>query len=273
MSTLCEGCHVIFTRRGLRGHLQQTRDPLCLDAATTRRQQLAYFESDSDSSDEDDPDAAQDSDMSLVFENHDVGVVDEVAMFQDVDDVHHYPMNDGIQPPEDFELPVADHDDSRSISSDVEAEMQAELEAGWEAERAGAPSNADDGGPPEPEWEDVDPPDASESFATDVNQRRDAEFVLIGDGHGLSPARIVRYTARHPSSRAGQPIGRKDSMDHRYNTAVNGSTNPWAPFQSKLDWEIAQWAKVRSPGSNAFSELLSLGGVIHYISHSLIHVA
>ncbi|KAH6906003.1 hypothetical protein BKA70DRAFT_1498918 [Coprinopsis sp. MPI-PUGE-AT-0042] len=33
------------------------------------------------------------------------------------------------------------------------------------------------------------------------------------------------------------------------------------PFVSKMDWEIAKWAKLRGPGSTAFSELLQIEGV------------
>ncbi|KAI0039173.1 hypothetical protein FA95DRAFT_1504536 [Auriscalpium vulgare] len=37
--------------------------------------------------------------------------------------------------------------------------------------------------------------------------------------------------------------------------------NVWAPFTSKLDWEIAKWAKMRGPTSTAFTELLQIEGV------------
>ncbi|KAJ3846903.1 hypothetical protein EV368DRAFT_76920 [Lentinula lateritia] len=37
--------------------------------------------------------------------------------------------------------------------------------------------------------------------------------------------------------------------------------NRWAPFMSRVDWEIAQWVKMRGPSSTAFSELLKIKGV------------
>ncbi|KAJ3811030.1 hypothetical protein F5876DRAFT_88572 [Lentinula aff. lateritia] len=37
--------------------------------------------------------------------------------------------------------------------------------------------------------------------------------------------------------------------------------NKWAPFASRMDWEIARWAKLRGTGSTAFSELLAIDGV------------
>lgn len=36
------------------------------------------------------------------------------------------------------------------------------------------------------------------------------------------------------------------------------SENPYAPFTSRLDWEIAHWTKLRSSGSTAFSDLLAI---------------
>ncbi|KAI0736336.1 hypothetical protein C8Q72DRAFT_985880 [Fomitopsis betulina] len=36
------------------------------------------------------------------------------------------------------------------------------------------------------------------------------------------------------------------------------SENPYAPFASRLDWEITHWAKLRGSGSTAFSDLLAI---------------
>ncbi|KAJ3752644.1 hypothetical protein EV360DRAFT_54847 [Lentinula raphanica] len=38
-------------------------------------------------------------------------------------------------------------------------------------------------------------------------------------------------------------------------------TNRWAPFISRMDWEVARWAKLRGSGSTAFSDLLAIEGV------------
>lgn len=40
----------------------------------------------------------------------------------------------------------------------------------------------------------------------------------------------------------------------------------WAPFSSEIDWRVAQWAKMRGPGSNAFTELLEIPGVSTSVS-------
>ena len=34
--------------------------------------------------------------------------------------------------------------------------------------------------------------------------------------------------------------------------------NPYAPFQSEMEWRIATWAKLRGPSSTACSELLNI---------------
>lgn len=39
--------------------------------------------------------------------------------------------------------------------------------------------------------------------------------------------------------------------------------NEWAPFSTRVEWEIARWAKLRGPSSTALSELLKITGVSH----------
>jgi len=68
---------------------------------------------------------------------------------------------------------------------------------------------------------------------------------------------------KYPDSRAGAPIShnRTASRNEAYAKSVNNMHNPWAPFSSQMDWEIAQWAKLRGPGSTALSDLLKINGV------------
>ncbi|KAG2055202.1 hypothetical protein BDR06DRAFT_989180 [Suillus hirtellus] len=46
-----------------------------------------------------------------------------------------------------------------------------------------------------------------------------------------------------------------------YGSSISNAENPYSPFSSRMDWEIAQWAKLRGPSSTAFSDLLSIRGV------------
>ncbi|KAF9037189.1 hypothetical protein BJ165DRAFT_1353838 [Panaeolus papilionaceus] len=82
----------------------------------------------------------------------------------------------------------------------------------------------------------------------------------MSEGYGVKPTVVLRYSEKYPQSRAGQPIQRVASTDTQYKSAVGGE-NPWAPFTSRLDWEVARWAKLRGQGSTAFSELLSIEGM------------
>ncbi|THU89883.1 hypothetical protein K435DRAFT_821260 [Dendrothele bispora CBS 962.96] len=47
-----------------------------------------------------------------------------------------------------------------------------------------------------------------------------------------------------------------------YKASIQGSDrNQWAPFTSRMDWEVARWAKLRGTGSTAFDDLLAIKGV------------
>ncbi|KAI0055548.1 hypothetical protein BV25DRAFT_1815428 [Artomyces pyxidatus] len=45
-------------------------------------------------------------------------------------------------------------------------------------------------------------------------------------------------------------------------------SNLWAPFASKLEWDIVRWAKMRGPTSTAFTELLQIEGVLERLELS-----
>ncbi|KAG1758014.1 hypothetical protein EDB19DRAFT_1936644 [Suillus lakei] len=53
-----------------------------------------------------------------------------------------------------------------------------------------------------------------------------------------------------------------DVQDPHYRLNGSGTNNVYAPFTSKLDWDMAQWAKLRGPSSTAFSVLISIEGIV-----------
>ena len=120
---------------------------------------------------------------------------------------------------------------------------------------------------------DVDPDevpplmDVSDEEGADVDDEghaqhaRRADRFIIRDGYGVKPAVRLRYNDKYPSARAGQPLMHQESRDYTYGASLGGGDNPWAPFNSKKDWEIARWAKLRGAGSTAFLELLAINGV------------
>ncbi|KAJ3963659.1 hypothetical protein EV361DRAFT_985417 [Lentinula raphanica] len=63
-----------------------------------------------------------------------------------------------------------------------------------------------------------------------------------------------------------QPHATRDSSDGYgwYQSRIPGSEkNIWAPFTSKMDWELAHWAKLRGAGSTAFSDLLAIQDALY----------
>lgn len=76
-----------------------------------------------------------------------------------------------------------------------------------------------------------------------------------------SPIEVATY----PSPTAGKPIhASSESAGYQGYNAQLGTgptTNVYAPFASKIDWETAEWAKMRGVGSTAVSDLFSIEGV------------
>ncbi|KAI0037826.1 hypothetical protein FA95DRAFT_1506445, partial [Auriscalpium vulgare] len=94
--------------------------------------------------------------------------------------------------------------------------------------------------------------------------------VSAPESFGQRRAVIVPF----PLDSAGAPLGAATGTQHpsEYHTyldrlqdlsgpSLSCADNRYAPFQSQLDWQVAQWAKLRGPGSTAFSELLAIEGV------------
>ncbi|KAF9789139.1 hypothetical protein BJ322DRAFT_1017868 [Thelephora terrestris] len=65
--------------------------------------------------------------------------------------------------------------------------------------------------------------------------------------------------------RAGEMVGvnNKHLPYTRYSQDLQAEDVPceWAPFSTRIDWEIARWAKLRGPSSTALSELLGIDGL------------
>ncbi len=83
---------------------------------------------------------------------------------------------------------------------------------------------------------------------------------------------IQMYINRFPGH-AGETIGpmpsTRDPAHVHYMNSVNGQSDPWAPFASEIDWEVAKWAKLRGPSSTSFSDLLAIPGVSTQFHHGL----
>jgi hypothetical protein len=79
------------------------------------------------------------------------------------------------------------------------------------------------------------------------------EHAMIPDGIVIEP---------YPSPLAGAPLaGGQSRSDYDDYEQQRGHEKVYAPFCSKLDWSIAQWAKLRGPSSNAVNDFLQIDGV------------
>ena len=159
-------------------------------------------------------------------------------------------------------MEVLDDEDEDEVEDGDEeiTNIVAELEKSWEPPREGAPGqeveddqqNASNSELQEEELENND----DEGYT-----QCSAHRFIIGDGYGVKPAVRIWYNDKHPSAWASQPLTHEESRDLGYGAALSGGDNPWAPFNSKKDWEIARWAKLRGLGSTAFSDLLAIDSV------------
>ncbi|PPQ97936.1 hypothetical protein CVT26_002941 [Gymnopilus dilepis] len=248
----CSGCDKLFTARGYSSHLLQTQDPLCKAVYEELQRAHAIYERLVGGAGNVDADVELE-DVAVPFQGDMFGSAEDYA--EDLSGQG--PDEDGS--PNDSSNNLGPELMSESESEDDIAQVDVGLEASWEPIREGAPLE----GPGEEAAAGLQEPSSEDPFDDDdeAAQRRSAERVIIGDGHGIKPARVVRYSDKYPSSAAGGVLARGKSQDQQYRTAMGAKTNPWAPFASKLDWEVAQWAKLRGVGSTAFSDLLAIDGV------------
>ncbi|KAJ7483092.1 hypothetical protein B0H11DRAFT_2417306 [Mycena galericulata] len=75
------------------------------------------------------------------------------------------------------------------------------------------------------------------------------------------PNRMSRRERIFTEGDAGAPLCQGQAGYERYKAGLGDPSNVWVPFTSKLEWELARWAKLRGPGSTAFTDLLMISGV------------
>jgi hypothetical protein len=237
---LCNACGGSFTLAGLSRHHVRTKNEAC--RAHHKNRVLAAMENDTlDLNVGDPPVSDQDGDLpsgsgrrspSITGENsvQDLIFEDEVQVDEEVIGVD-------TDPPYDDEI-----DDDWNL--DDGEEFQAVY---------GDPTSFR---PPSPAEDDALPEAGLGHQQDDLPNQPDG--LPIPD-HIQQPRIIVQFRG----DRAGAPVGRIDNYGYKqYDTDLGGGNiNVWAPFRSKVDWEIAKWAKFRGPSSTALSELLKIDDV------------
>lgn len=248
--TVCEGCNIDYKAKGYTLHLKKTNNPAC----------KAIFER---------------ANASGLGPEWDIPMPDlsDLARQAEFGDAENHGLPRGNTAFEgDFFGAAGEYtqEDFGYVDSDSEDESGDPAEGGDDDdEEITAQDGADLANGYEPLRQPVDSAAAPNEDAT------------MGDTETLpktaAPSKAARKAAedrfhhkpivqKYPSDLAGKPISaaRVPHAEKMYESTLIGSTsptNPYAPFTSKLDWEVAKWAKLRGSGSTAFTDLLNVEGV------------
>ncbi|KAJ8481391.1 hypothetical protein ONZ51_g6034 [Trametes cubensis] len=256
----CPGCSKSFTITGYSSHLRQTTRLACIAARENSDQADSSVHSDPDvpsrsSSPAEGTIPLGDSDNGSRGPSANPGEAAPVAFegdyfgsytAADFDDFDNYEEPEGAPEPEanadsDTGRPHIDPEDEDEEEDDA---SNFEAEAGWE--------------PPARQW----PPGPAVSMEVDEET---GDFDRTARARSQEQLRTKTYIVPFPSPSAGAPISRHHERTayeqfQRHIDAAN--TNPYAPFTSRLDWELARWGKMRGPGSTALSELLQIENLV-----------
>lgn len=145
---------------------------------------------------------------------------------------------------------VCDHADEVNDEQEVEflEEWQAEEEIGLEPARTLQPSQGCD-------ETEVDGEEASQTHHA-CRIRGGAE----------EPLRRQPFVEKYRTGKAGAVVSREGpDANSAYASSLTNKDNLFSPFSSKLEWEIARWAKLRGPSSTAFTELMGIDGVRSFL--------
>jgi hypothetical protein len=227
----CPGCGAQFIGRGFGLHLANTINSPCVAVRAA-----ADFISDSDS----DPDTEQfGQDRAGNFPTR--GGTFQGDFFGD-----NYTAGDlgYISEPEEFDVQSDCESDDEGSALDIEETLNAQFGDGWEPPRAAVAGDADS-----------DMEDTTERVRAPPSRATRT----VADDHFHAEPVVEKF----PGGRAGEPISQRcaTSAEEQYSSALGNSTNLYAPFVSKMDWDIARWAKLRGSGSTAFTDLLQIPGV------------
>lgn len=219
----------MFSARGVEVHQRHTSRPECAAIYTQRlhaeiERTNEQNQSEKASSEGNDEDADE---LPEPFEGDLFGSADEYSH-------------------EDFPLPPGSEDEDEEDEDDVDS-----LEGGWEPK-----VNQNIDGDNDQMDIEVDESNPSSHPPPDAEARQQAE------GRFVRKPIVVGFNNAQGRN-AGAPIRTTNSEHEAYQNALPASSesNIFAPFSSKMDWMIADWAKTRGPSATAFSELLGIEGV------------
>ncbi|KAJ7804028.1 hypothetical protein B0H14DRAFT_3113367 [Mycena olivaceomarginata] len=156
----------------------------------------------------------------------------------------------GYDPDDDAgDPPASDDEEDDPRARDHEAASRAGLEDGYEPPRADALTLDGDSAMPDAANSDTYLPPPTREARKAAEDRFHRKPIMV----------------HYPSDVAGQLLrsSRSRTSEQAYKSSLDSSAdqNPYAPFKSKMDWEVGKWAKLRGSGSTAFTDLLQVEGV------------
>jgi len=254
-SNTCHGCGKSVKRSGLYAHLRQSHNILCkafLDELTLGEPSTVFVNGQHQSAS---GETAAQITPSL-----------PPSTILDVSDVEVDTTGDFFGNYNDYSL------EELGIQEDQDIEMDNVAEVGPEAESPNADNleDADDAAYElllAEEENSLEPPRTN---CIDRNTKLESDAVdpiyagpalrLRGGAEEILQKRpfIVQFKEGHAGAVYNQ--GAQNENGH-YQEAIGDPENPYAPFRSELEWNIARWAKLRGPSSTAFTELISIDGV------------
>jgi hypothetical protein len=171
------------------------------------------------------------------------------SMLEEASDIATYIPS--TQAPVFFDSDPDDSDDEDRNDQDQESRLETETPPG--------PRNN-----PDPETECSS--QSSEHICTTLNFSSDGSLADFRSESSNVPKNQdpAQFIVKFPG--AGDALGTQASKVG-YRPYVNGLGTEvnqpleWAPFSTRLEWEVARWAKLRGPSSTALSELLKIDGV------------
>jgi hypothetical protein len=121
--------------------------------------------------------------------------------------------------------------------------------------------------PDDDTFDDTDLRDDGTNDNNDDSETHNTRQDIEARAQGQRGCVVVPY----PDPRAGQTTSRL-SPDQSANVTygaqlidAENEENLYYPFASKIEWEVARWAKLRGSSSTAFTDLLSIDGVSIFI--------
>lgn len=256
MSSQCPACHSVFTQSGLKHHQRLTQDPLCRRYWENRAQSDSESDTKSNPSNSDALSSDDDDDLDDDDDDPFPTIIFGPAVERDDVESDPEPFTLGIDPTGDAlgDYDSLDEDDfEMGSASDSGESLLGELE------------ETDD------DFEEEDessPPLLEPHRPTRQSGSSQAQEMSAEEEAALAASRLQRDGAEQQlqytphkvmfPSPAGDPIGTSGSQNNAYASGIPTANNPYAPFVSRIDWEVARWAKLRGPGSTALTELLQI---------------